>query len=377
MNVRAAFLLLFIVGAMETAPSPGYANHIFATVDGVNIGPDNHDVCGLAGDPYLLLAANCNGGAKTYGRVVISGAAAGNPARIVVKTDGYQDNLTLTSATIKTNVAAGSTLTDGPLTLWALPLTSLPSLSTYGGDIGYELDVDGSFFRSGSKPLNDRIWVDTYLQHPLGSWSPAMTHYDKTMTALCQNNIPCNFSNSPRTPYNVTPGFDDNRGLKAALLITIKSGDSLTIPANGIVVRSTAPGGTPDEPPPDEPPSATNGCPSGPLSTICSTAKALGCYACAAQPTATKEQQAEMFAASNWENVSHDIARGNGEHLTSLATLLKVPLEQQAEFFSLVQQKYATLATYNKPGSESTLHRLERAMMSNSNLAKVVRESVE
>jgi hypothetical protein len=368
-------MVFLVAGAMAIAPSSGYADHIFATVDGVNVGPANHDVCGLLGDPYLVLANDCTGSTKTYNRLVISGAGAGNPARIVVKSDGNQDNLTLTGATIKTNLAAGSTLTDGSLSLWTVPLASLPNTTTYGGDIGYQLDVVGSFFRPGSKPLNDRIWVDSYLQHPTSDpWNPAMNHYDKTMSStLCTtNNVPCYFSNAPATPYNIVPGFDDNRGVKTSLLITIKSGDTLTIPANGVVVKSTAPGGTADESP-----SPTNGCPSGPLSTICSTAKALGCYACATQQTATKEQQAELFMSSNWENLSQDLARGNGEHLASLATLLKVPAEQQAEFFSLVQHDYTTLAAYNKTGSESILHKLQRAMMSSPNLAKVVHEPAE
>jgi hypothetical protein len=356
MNGRVGLLWFLMVSAMAVVPSLGYANHIFATVDGVNVGPANHDVCGLGGNPYLVLANDCNGSAKTYNRLVISGAGAGNPARIVVKSDGTQDNLTLTGATIRTNLAAGSTLTDGPLSFWTVPLAQLPNASTYGGgDIGYQLDVVGSFFRPGSKPLNDRIWVDSYLQHPVpGSWNPAMNHYDKTMSALCQNNLPCNFSNAPATPYNVA-GFPDNRGVKTSLLITIKSGDTLTVPTDGIVVNSTTPGGTPPEPCCPQPPD----CPSGLFSTTCWTANKVGCYACTGQQTATKEQQAELFASSNWESLSQDLARGNGEHLASLAALLEVPAEHQAEWFSLVQAKYITLAAHNKTDSESILHMLQ------------------
>ncbi len=369
MNARIVVLGLLMVSAAAIAPPSGYADHIYASVDGVNVGPDNHDVCSLGGDPYLLLAADCNGGANTYGRLVISGAGAGNPARIVVKSDGIQDNLTLTGATIRTNVAAGSTLTDGPFSFWTVPLAQLPNTSTYGGDIGYQLDVVGSFFRPGSRPLNDRIWVDTYLQHPVpGSWSPAMNHYDKTMTSTScpQNNVPCNFSNAPSTPYNVSPGFDDSRGAKTTLLITIRSGDTLTIPTDGLVVKSTAPGGQPGGN------SVTSGCPSGPFSSTCWTAKALGCYACAAQQTATKEQQVKLFASSNWENLSQDLARGGGEHLASLASLLRVPVEHQTEFFSIAQDRYQTLAAHRRAAPEVMVDELQKAMTGHPTFAKVI-----
>lgn len=38
-----------------------------------------------------------------------------------------------------------------------------------------------------------------------------------------------------------------------------------------------------------------------------------------------------------------DMARGQGEHLASLATMMGVPLEHQPAFFSLAQDRYRTL----------------------------------
>lgn len=46
------------------------------------------------------------------------------------------------------------------------------------------------------------------------------------------------------------------------------------------------------------------------------------------------------FAQYNWENLSQDMARGQGEHLASLAVLLNVPAEQQSAFFELAQERY-------------------------------------
>src|SRR5260370_39639384 len=47
------------------------------------------------------------------------------------------------------------------------------------------------------------------------------------------------------------------------------------------------------------------------------------------------EYKTTMFAEVNFENLSQEMAQGQGEHLASLATLLGVPAEHQAEFFTL------------------------------------------
>ena len=42
-----------------------------------------------------------------------------------------------------------------------------------------------------------------------------------------------------------------------------------------------------------------------------------------------ESQKARLFTAIAFENLEQDIARGNGEYLTSLAVLLKVPAGEQ------------------------------------------------
>ncbi|MCX5724105.1 MAG: DUF3015 domain-containing protein, partial [Nitrospirae bacterium] len=55
------------------------------------------------------------------------------------------------------------------------------------------------------------------------------------------------------------------------------------------------------------------------------------------------EQKATMFAQLNFENLSQEMAQGQGEHLASLATLMGVPAEHQAEFFAMTQERYTSL----------------------------------
>jgi hypothetical protein len=56
-----------------------------------------------------------------------------------------------------------------------------------------------------------------------------------------------------------------------------------------------------------------------------------------------ESQKARLFTAVAFENLEQDIARGNGEYLTSLAVLLKVPSGKQDEFKVRSQSNYSLL----------------------------------
>ena len=68
-----------------------------------------------------------------------------------------------------------------------------------------------------------------------------------------------------------------------------------------------------------------------------------GTSGCTNDGVIMKTTQVDVFASINFENLSQDMAQGRGEHLTSLATLLGVPAEQQAEFFAMTQEHYTSL----------------------------------
>ena len=48
-------------------------------------------------------------------------------------------------------------------------------------------------------------------------------------------------------------------------------------------------------------------------------------------------RKSDTFVASTFESLSEDMARRQGEHLASLATMMGVPVEHQPAFFSLAQ----------------------------------------
>lgn len=49
------------------------------------------------------------------------------------------------------------------------------------------------------------------------------------------------------------------------------------------------------------------------------------------------------FVTANFENLKQDMARGEGEYVASLGTLLAVPSERRAEFAAFTRERYAML----------------------------------
>lgn len=67
------------------------------------------------------------------------------------------------------------------------------------------------------------------------------------------------------------------------------------------------------------------------------------------------DKKARLFAAVAFENLEQDIARGNGEYLTSLAVLMKIPSREQDKFRAQSQSNYSLLFAPDKRTSESML----------------------
>ena len=67
------------------------------------------------------------------------------------------------------------------------------------------------------------------------------------------------------------------------------------------------------------------------------------------------DKKARLFAAVAFENLEQDIARGNGEYLTSLSVLMKVPSREQGKFMAQSQSNYSLLFAPDKRTSESML----------------------
>ena len=72
-----------------------------------------------------------------------------------------------------------------------------------------------------------------------------------------------------------------------------------------------------------------------------------------------------------FESLKQEMAQGQGEHLTALATLLGIPSEDQPVFFSLVQEKYASLVQSEDTTPLVMLQAIQETMAGHPLLAKV------
>jgi len=52
------------------------------------------------------------------------------------------------------------------------------------------------------------------------------------------------------------------------------------------------------------------------------------------------DHRVDAFMTLNFENVKQDMARGQGEYLSSLSTLMRVPQDREASFFVHAQSRY-------------------------------------
>jgi hypothetical protein len=156
-----------------------------------------------------------------------------------------------------------------------------------------------------------------------------------TFTVSCDEAGCTQFADKKTGEYEA-PGTT-NRILQADFMVTLLQNGSTF--STGTGVKMAAP----------EQPEGGNVCPEctpkAQLNAFCmttySTAKAFGCPSCVTEDGQVAEHaKVKLFASTNWDNLSEDMARGEGEHLASLAALLKIPANRQPDFFELAQEKY-------------------------------------
>ena len=88
-----------------------------------------------------------------------------------------------------------------------------------------------------------------------------------------------------------------------------------------------------------------------------------GTSGCTNNGMIVKEEQATVFASLAFNDLSQEMAQGHGEHLVSLATVLGVPPDRQAEFFALVQDRYLSLMRTGESSPQDMVRALQSAMI--------------
>ena len=97
-----------------------------------------------------------------------------------------------------------------------------------------------------------------------------------------------------------------------------------------------------------------------------------GTSGCTNDGTILGEYKTTVFASANFDNLSQDMARGSGEHLTSFAELLNIPQKNRAEFYTLAQTQYRGMLQSGENTPAAMLASLDSGMSAHPNLAKII-----
>jgi hypothetical protein len=92
-----------------------------------------------------------------------------------------------------------------------------------------------------------------------------------------------------------------------------------------------------------------------------------GTLGCDTTQQVSNEYAKEKFMASNQDNISIEMARGEGEHLTSLASIIGIQENDRPVFYSALQSNYETIVM-----SDDMLASIDSTMQGNMQLAKYV-----
>lgn len=96
-----------------------------------------------------------------------------------------------------------------------------------------------------------------------------------------------------------------------------------------------------------------------------------GTSGCTNDGTIVMKEKVNVFAAMNFDNISQEMAQGQGEHLTSLATLMGIPAENHQEFFSMTQAQYTSLVHAGETSPKAVVTAIYDAMGGHPVLALV------
>lgn len=96
-----------------------------------------------------------------------------------------------------------------------------------------------------------------------------------------------------------------------------------------------------------------------------------GTSGCTNDGQVMSEHKVDMFASINFENLSAEMAQGQGEHLASLASLMGVPAEQHGQFFALTQERYTSLVKAGEASPVAMVKALNDAIATHPVLVKL------
>jgi len=109
----------------------------------------------------------------------------------------------------------------------------------------------------------------------------------------------------------------------------------------------------------------TNGTVTSPLFGLVS-----GTSGCENPGMVNNDHQKKVFVAMNMDDLAQDMARGEGEHITSMATLLGIHESDQETFFQVSQANYDAIFSADNVNYEQVLASINNVMLNDATLSQ-------
>lgn len=97
-----------------------------------------------------------------------------------------------------------------------------------------------------------------------------------------------------------------------------------------------------------------------------------GTMGCDSTQTVMNDQQKEIFVAMNMDNLTVDMAQGQGDYLNSLASMMGIEEQDKNSFYNLTQDNYEKIVGENQTQATQVLASLEQVMLEDEYLAKYI-----
>ncbi len=78
----------------------------------------------------------------------------------------------------------------------------------------------------------------------------------------------------------------------------------------------------------------------------------------------TSNEKVNVFVADNMDSLAKDIAKGKGEHLDTLASLMSVPQKDRATFNSKLQKNFSRIYTFEDVTAVEVIRNIEAVISS-------------
>lgn len=351
-------LALACVGTTLAGITSSYAGNIAVNIDGQQLtwtsytDCDNQTKCfNIAGSYDVLTVApvSVGSGRGAYARVEF-------PESL---TDLTHDSLQIINAKITNTGGADKTFT----VIFEQEDVQQPSNTKY-----YNTYLNGNFGAVAGNSITSK----SYYKVSGGNYAQVGSTLSHTVN--CPST--CSTAFSKKTGIQ-KPGTTSPRWVKIELTITLKAGSYVDLNSGAQIITSGNPPDLSAINLVDGPTLPCDGCvPSSQLSVLCSTtystAKMFGCPSCVTEDgQVASHAKVKLFASTNWDNLSQDMARGQGEHLAALAALLQVPAAEQPAFFALAQERYSALGQSDRVSPDDMIADLRAQMAIRTPLASV------